>query len=214
MAPLAEAPPQNAVFPWLKGLVLLVGLAGAGLALRLLGADALHGSRPTPAGAASFVVVGALLAAGGAPRLAIAFAGGYAFGAWRGGGLAMLAQLLGCAADFWWARWVAPGWARRRLGGRIDRLLQAKPFTATLTLRLLPVGNNLLLNLLAGVSGVPARQFFAATLLGYLPQTAIFSLAGSGIQVGGGARLAIGVALFTASGLLGWVLLRTAAQES
>ena len=214
MAPLAETPAPNTALSWLKGGVLLAGLAAAGLALRMVGADALHASQPTPEGAASFVLVGALLAAVGVPRQAVAFAGGYAFGAWRGGGLALLAQMAGCAADFWWARWVAPGWARRRLGGRIDRLLQAKPFTATLTLRLLPVGNNLLLNLLAGVSGVGARQFFAATLIGYLPQTAIFSLAGSGIQVGGGTRLAIGIALFAASGLLGWVLLRTAAQES
>ena len=214
MAPLAETPAPNPALSWLKGGVLLAGLAAAGLALRMVGPDALHSSRPTPEGAASFVLVGALLAAVGMPRQAVAFAGGYAFGAWRGGGLALLAQMLGCGADFWWARWVAPGWARRRLGGRIDRLLQAKPFTATLTLRLLPVGNNLLLNLLAGVSGVRARQFFAATLIGYLPQTAIFSLAGSGVQVGGGARLAIGIALFAASGLLGWVLLRTVVQES
>jgi len=191
-----------------KPALLLGGLVAGALALRLLGTGALSAARPTPEGAAILVGVGASLAAVGLPRQAVAFAGGYAFGAWRGGALALLAQLIGCAADFWWARSVAPGWARLRLAGRLDRLLQARPFTTTLTLRLLPVSSNLLLNLAAGVSGVQARAFFAASLLGYLPQTVIFALAGSGVHVGAGAKLAVGGGLFLASGLLGWALWR------
>jgi uncharacterized membrane protein YdjX (TVP38/TMEM64 family) len=198
--------------PALKALVkpglLFAGLVAGALALRLLGAGALNAAQPTLEGAALLVGVGAVLAAVGVPRQAVAFAGGYAFGAWRGGALALAAQLIGCAADFCWARAVAPGWARRRLGGRLDRLLRARPFMATLTLRLLPVSSNLLLNLAAGVAGVQARAFFAASLLGYLPQTVIFALAGSGVHVGAGAKLAVGGGLFVISGLLGWALWR------
>lgn len=197
----------------LKAAMLLGGLVAAGLALRLLGAGALDSARPTLRGAFLLVGGGALLTAVGVPRQVVAFAGGYAFGAWRGGLLSLLAQMLGCCADFWWARSVAPDWARRRLAGRVDRLLRARPFTATLTLRLLPVGNNLLLNLLAGLSAVPAGPFLAASALGYLPQTIVFALLGSGTQVGRAGQIAVGAALFAASAALGYALLRRQRSE-
>ncbi len=194
-----------------RAVLLLAGLAAAGFALKGLGRAALTAPAPTPAGAAALVCAGGLLAAAGVPRQAVAFAGGYAFGAWRGGVLAMIAQMLGCAADFWWARAVARDWARRRLRGRLarfERFLTARPFAATLTLRLLPVGNNLALNLLGGLSGLRAAPFFAASLIGYLPQTVVFALVGSGIQLQRGVQLAVGLALFAASAGLGLALVR------
>jgi uncharacterized membrane protein YdjX (TVP38/TMEM64 family) len=196
-----------------RPLLLLLGLLVAGLALRALpGLEAVsvgHGA----AGPLLFLGLAAVLCAVGMPRQAAAFAGGAAFGFWPGLVLAMLAQVLACAADFLWARAVGRGWARRRLarGGRLARLdaaLAAQPFAATLTLRLLPVGNNLLLNLLAGVSGVPAAAFLLASALGYLPQSVVFALLGGGVRVGRPAQIALGVALFAASVALGLVLLR------
>jgi uncharacterized membrane protein YdjX (TVP38/TMEM64 family) len=154
---------------------------------------------------------GAALTALGVPRQAVAFAAGYGFGAWRGGALAMAAQMLGCCADFWWARAVAREWAVRRLRGRLARLdaaLAARPFLATLTLRLLPVGNNLLLNLLGGISGLRARPFLAATLIGYVPQTAVFAVAGSGVHLDRSVQLTAAAVLFAISAALGLVLLR------
>ncbi len=91
---------------------------------------------------------------------------------------------------------------------RAHDLIVRKPFSATLTLRLLPVGNNLLLNLLAGLSAVPAGPFLAATALGYLPQTIVFTLLGSGAQVGHAAQAAIAAVLFVASAVLAYALLR------
>jgi uncharacterized membrane protein YdjX (TVP38/TMEM64 family) len=195
-----------------KAALFLAGLAIAGLALRSLGTGFLS-ARPTLGGAAIFFGIAALLVAVGMPRQMVAFAAGYAFGAWRGGVLALAAQMLGCAVDFWWARLVARSWATRQLRGRlarVDRMLAAKPFTATLTLRLLPVGNNVLLNLLAGVSGLRAGPFLAASLIGYLPQTAIFALTGSGTHVDRTLQLGLGAGLFMLSALLGVGLLRRA----
>jgi uncharacterized membrane protein YdjX (TVP38/TMEM64 family) len=192
-----------------KGALFLAGLIAAGLALRLLGSGFLA-ARPTPLGALMFFAAGAALTAFGVPRQAVAFAAGYAFGAWRGGVLAMAAQMLGCCVDFWWARAVARDWAVRRLRGRLarlDRTLAERPFTATLTLRLLPVGNNLLLNLLAGISGLRGAPFLAATLIGYLPQTAVFALAGSGVHVNRLVQLGTALGLFAISACLGAVLL-------
>jgi uncharacterized membrane protein YdjX (TVP38/TMEM64 family) len=198
-----------------RAIGLAVLLLAAGVALRETGPGLLHDVRPTPSGAALLVVAGGALTAAGLPRQAVAFAGGYAFGALPGGLLSLLAQMLGCLVDYLAARTIAGGWAARRLASlgpgrlaRTRRLLDAHPFTATLTLRLLPVGSNLLLNLVAGVAAVRAGAFLGGTLLGYLPQTAIFSLLGSGVQVGRGTELALGAGLFVASGLLGVVLVR------
>ena len=195
----------------LKGACLLAGLLAVGYAARLLGTGLLAHAAPTWRGAGALVMAGALLSAAGVPRQAVAFAGGYAFGAWQGGTLALLAQMLGCVADFWFARSVARDWATRRMTGRLallNRRLSAQPFTASLTLRLLPVGNNLALNLLAGVSAMPAWPFLAATLLGYLPQTLVFALAGSGVHVDRGYQIGLAGALFAASALLGFLLLK------
>lgn len=199
--------------PWLKGAFLLAGLVAAGFTARSLGTGVLSGAAPTWRGAAILVLAGGLLTAAGVPRQVVAFAGGYAFGAWRGSGLALLAQLLGCAGDFFWARAFARDWAVRRLRGRLaaaQRRLVARPFTTTLTLRLLPVGNNLLLNLAAGAAGLKATPFLLASLAGYLPQTAIFALAGSGVHLDHTVQLGVGAALFAASAVLGVVLLRAA----
>jgi uncharacterized membrane protein YdjX (TVP38/TMEM64 family) len=192
------------------GVVALL-LMGAGLLLRYSGGD-LRAFRPTVAGAVALIAAGAVLTAGGLPRQVVAFAGGYVFGAWAGGALSLVAQMLGCGLDYMAARGLAGAWARRRLarGGRlagVHQKLAAHPFSATLTLRLLPVGNNVLLNLLAGVAGVPAHPFLAATLIGYLPQTIIFALLGSGIQIGRTTQLVTAALLFAAAAGVGWLLL-------
>ena len=212
MARPAEAAPAARTV--LKGGLLLAGLAGAGLAARGAGGGLPHGYSATVEGAAALLAAGGLLTALGLPRQVVAFAGGYAFGAGLGGALSLAAQMLACALDFWWARTVARDWARRRLRGRLarlDRWLALRPFVATLTLRLLPVGNNLALNVVAGVSGLRAAPFLAASLIGYLPQTAVFALAGSGVHVDRSVQLGLGGILFAASACLGWALLRSGA---
>ncbi|MFC0385420.1 TVP38/TMEM64 family protein [Muricoccus vinaceus] len=166
-------------------------------------------------GEAVFLAVGAAAAAAGLPRQAVAFLGGYAFGALLGTPLALVAQLLGCAVSFGWARLLGRDWAARRLRGRFGRRLRplhdrlvARPFGATLALRLLPVGNNLALNLLAGLSGVRLLPFLAGSAIGYLPQTLVFVLLGNGVAVDRTAQLALGGGLFAVSVALGAWLLR------
>ena len=141
----------------------------------------------------------------------VAYAAGLGYGVWAGCALALAAQMGGCTADFLWARLVAREWAVRRTRGRLarlDRQISRYPFGATLTLRLLPVGSNLLLNLLAGVSAVAAGPFLLASAAGYVPQTLVFALLGSGVRVGHTAQLGLATTLFLLSGLLGVWLLR------
>ena len=125
-----------------KPALLLGGLLVAGLALRSgWGRSALDA--PAQAGPAGFVLVAAAACAVGVPRQVVAYAAGLGFGTWMGCLLALIAEVAGCAADFLWARLVARDWAARRIKGRLARLdgqLSRHPFGATLTLRLLPRG--------------------------------------------------------------------------
>jgi uncharacterized membrane protein YdjX (TVP38/TMEM64 family) len=193
--------------------LLALGLVGVGLLLRGAGI----GSVPDAGrhGPLATVLLGAVACAVGAPRQAVAYAAGLAWGFWPGMALALTAQLLGCATTMLWSRLIARRWAadllRRRATGRLARLngfLARNPFTSTLTLRLLPAGSNVLLNLVAGVSGIPAVPFLAASALGYLPQTAVFTLLGSGVRVGHATQVALAAALLILSFLLGVALLR------
>lgn len=203
-----------------RPLLLVCGLVAAGLAFRELGLDTGIEAAGRH-GPAAFVLVGSLGCAVGVPRQVVAYAGGLAFGFWPGALLALLAETLGCAADVLWARMVAREWAGRWLarvgGGRLDRLnrfLSANAFSATLTLRLLPVGSNLLLNMLAGVSGVAFVPFLAGSVLGYVPQTVVFALLGGGVRVSQGLQVAVAAALFAVSIALGfWLLRRRAMPE-
>ena len=96
----------------------------------------------------------------------------------------------------------------RGRAARLDDFIGRNPFTAILTLRLLPVGSSLMLSLLAGVLDVRILPFVGATLLGSLPQTVIFVLVGSGARIGHMAQIGLGIALFVASAIGGVLLLR------
>ena len=77
-------------------------------------------------------------------------------------------------------------------------------------LRLLPVGNNVLLNVAAGVSGVSAGWFLVGSAIGYLPQTIVFALLGGGTRFDRRLELALAAGLFLASALVGLALYRRA----
>ena len=78
----------------------------------------------------------------------------------------------------------------------------------TFIIRSLPVGNNLMTNILAGVSRIPALPFFAGSCLGYIAQNFIFALLGSGVRVEPFWRTAISAGLFVVASLLGLWLYR------
>jgi uncharacterized membrane protein YdjX (TVP38/TMEM64 family) len=145
------------------------------------------------------------------PRQVVSFLGGYAFGVFYGTLLALAGTGIGCVLSFFYSRIIGRSLLSASLGTRVQRVenfLAAHPFWMTVLIRLLPVGNNFLTNLAAGVSRVPANPFFLGSLLGYLPQTLVFALAGSGVDVGATWRIGIAVALFVASGVIGTLLYR------
>lgn len=202
--------------------LMLAGLIAVFVLLRETGLDPRDlVSEAGRHGPLAFVALGTLACAVGMPRQIVAMTGGFAFGLWPGTALALAAELAGCALDFTWARLLARRAAMRFLArraegrlARLDRFLSQRAFTATLTLRLLPVGNNLVLNFAAGISGVSAAPFLLASLLGYVPQTVVFALAGVGASVSDGARIALAAGLLLASIGLGLILLRRAPKAA
>ena len=207
---------RAAQLAWKPALMLVV-FAAVALLLREGGfepraAMASAGSH----GPVAFVVIGALACAAAVPRQVVALAGGYAFGFWPGAALTLAAEVAGCAIDFGWARLLgrraALRFLERRGGGRLarlDRFLTGRAFTATLTLRLLPVGSNVLLNLVAGVSGVATVPFLLASAIGYVPQTVVFALAGAGAGLSNGVQFGLAAVLLVLSIGLGVVLLKS-----
>lgn len=197
------------------GLLILAGLAIRhlhGHQLDAVFARTGHG----PAGMALFAGGGMIACALGLPRQVAAFTAAYLFGPVAGMALAMTAQLAGCVINVLTARWVTRGWTRPHTGWvvRTERALTAHPFTATLMLRLLPVGHNLTLNLLAGASRIRLSPFLAGSALGFVPQTVIFALLGSGVRVDRAWQTALGVALFVLSAGCGlWLMRRQAAAS-
>lgn len=204
---------------WLRGIFLILSLIGIGLVLKNAGLEHLFEREWIDAnvrgnglhGYGLFLAAGAVMTAIGLPRQVVAFFGGYAFGVLPGLLLGALAALGGCILAFYYARLFGRGLVRRLFPEKLQRFddfIRGHPFSMTLLVRLLPVGNNLVTNLIAGVSRIPRLAFFAGSLIGYLPQTLVFALAGSGLTVGSHWQIGGSLVLFVVSGLLGVRLYR------
>jgi uncharacterized membrane protein YdjX (TVP38/TMEM64 family) len=210
---------MTALKPYLRGLVLIASFVALGYLVKVSGLSGLFDQAWVDSeirgrglsGEILYLAIGAALTAIGFPRQAVCFLGGYAFGLGLGTGLSLAASLGGCVLAFFYARLMGRSFVQHRFPDRIRRVddfLHANPLSMTLLVRLLPVGSNVVTNLAAGVSGVGALPFLIGSLLGYLPQTVIFALLGSGIHVDPAIRIGASVALFVASGMLGVYLFR------
>ena len=163
-----------------------------------------------------FMVIGSVTTAIGGPRQVIAFLGGYTFGVVNGAILSTLAAAAGCALCFYFARNAARPWVKRLYPEKIttvNHFLRTQPFIKTVVIRFLPVGSNVVTNLVAGVTDIKARHFISGSLLGYLPQMAIFALMGKGIVLLSAWKIALSVILFFISSLLGLRLYKQRKNE-
>ncbi|MCC7168535.1 MAG: TVP38/TMEM64 family protein [Rhodospirillales bacterium] len=219
------SPVRARLAPWVrprvlaKGLVLILSFAAVGYLLKATGLGQaldkhwidVNVRDQGLSGEAIYLAVGILAMAVGVPRQLVCFLGGYAFGLWLGGALAILTSGLSCVLAFSYARFFGRAFVQGRFAGRvktIDDFLKGNPFTMTLLIRLLPVGNNLVTNLAGGVSSVPLLPFVAGSALGYIPQTLIFVLLGSGVHLDPVFNTLVSAALFVVSGVLGVYLYR------
>ena len=200
-------------FLW-RGVALIVALFLVGWFLRRFGSGTLldtawidtwvRGNGIT--GGILFVLVGTAFSAIGLPRQILSFLAGYAFGFIVGTELALFATLTGAAVAFQYARLMGRAFLVKHFPKyvqKLDDFMTDRTMTVTLILRLSPVTNNLATNLAGGISGVRALPFFAGSALGYLPQTLVFTLLGSGFTLDPRLRTILSIALFAVSTLLG-----------
>jgi uncharacterized membrane protein YdjX (TVP38/TMEM64 family) len=191
---------RNAVL-WLKRLwPLLLLLAATVLALAMgwqhyLTLQALAENRETLRGyidgnmllsllgfIALYVVVVALSLPGGA---VLTIAGGFLFGWFIGGVASIIGATIGATIVFLIARSAMSDALAARAGPFLSRFrqgFQQDAFSYLLFLRLVPIFPFWLVNLAPGLLGVGFWTYVVTTLLGIVPGTFAFSLAGSGLD--------------------------------
>lgn len=128
-----------------------------------------------------YALVVALSLPGGA---VMTLGGGFLFGPFVGGALAVLGATLGATALFLAARTAIGDALKARAGGRIAAFAEGfarNAFSYLLFLRLVPVFPFWLVNLVPAFFGVRLSTYVAATLLGILPGTFVFASVGNGL---------------------------------
>ncbi|HEY1723420.1 MAG TPA: VTT domain-containing protein [Magnetospirillaceae bacterium] len=170
-----------------------------------------------PLGVGLFVVIGAIAIACGLPPQIFCFLAGYGAGCFVGSAFGLGVTVLGSIVTFLYARLVAREVVRQRLGARasrVDEFLGYNPFVTTVLIRLLPMSSNVLTNLTAGVSAVSAPAFLSGSLIGFVPQTIVFALLGSGVRTEPMMRVGLAIVLFAVFAVLGTALHRRLRPDS
>ncbi|MCE2593699.1 VTT domain-containing protein [Motilimonas cestriensis] len=147
----------------------------------------------------------------GGPRQVVAFLFAYLYGVMIGVSLALFTCLVAAAANYFIANLYLKNTLHKKLPLRMEkfsRFAKHKPFLKILTLRLFPFGSNLLTNTLSGGGSVPFFPFITASLVGYLPQTIIFSLVGDGMNDANSTMLYISIIMALISFILSTLLYR------
>ena len=112
--------------------------------------------------------------------------GGFLFGTWLGGALAVGSATVGAAILFVAARTALGDFLRARAGpalARVEAGFRANAFSYLLALRLIPAVPFFVLNLAPAFLGMRLAPFVAATVIGIAPATVILASVGSGLGV-------------------------------
>ena len=153
-----------------------------------------------------FVLVYIVVATFGLPATPFTLAGGILFGTGLGSVLNWMGATLGATGTYLLARLLGGDALRGLLGGqaaRLDLLAGKKGFSTLFRLRLLPVIPFNALSFTAALSGIGLRPYVAATGLGILPGTIIYTyFAGSLVGGVSGASSTARTNLIIASVLL------------
>ncbi|MFM2486557.1 TVP38/TMEM64 family protein [Celerinatantimonas yamalensis] len=165
----------------------------------------------------SVLIFGMIFTGIGGPRQLLAAMLGYVFGATVGVITSLFCSLMGASCAYGVARFGLQLVLHRRFGNKLNkfhRFVSHQPFLKILLLRLLPVGSNVVTNLLSGCVALRYLPFLMGSLIGYLPQTIIFALAGSGFGKANRYQLAISISLGIISLIVGGLLYRSHLQRN
>jgi len=153
-----------------------------------------------------FVLAYAVMASLGLPATPLTLAGGALFGPWWGTLANWIGAVLGATGAFLIARMLGHDAVRSLLGTRasaLNALAGEQAFGSLLRLRLLPVVPFNALNFGAGLAGVRPATYVAATALGIIPGTAVYTYFADALLAGvDGAREAALLRVLFAGALL------------
>ena len=125
-----------------------------------------------------FVAIYAVATSIGVPAFPFTIAGGVAFGTMLGTSLSLLGAVLGAVLGYWLARTVGHDivvrWLKRFrwLNTAID---ESRHFAGLLRMRLIPIFPLGLVTFAAALAKAPFGRFLAATTIGLLPMTIVYS---------------------------------------
>ncbi len=169
------------------------------------------------AGMLFFTVLSALLSCFFVPRQVLSFVGGYAYGVFWGTLLVTVGASVGCLLTFLYTRFLGFNYMQKKFHTRIlwlENLFSKNAFGMALTIRILPVGSNVLLNMLAGVSKIPLTAFCFGSAIGFIPQNLVSALLGSGLRVDPFIRVGFAALLYGGGLLFGlWLFTRFRPQN-
>ena len=210
----SKSPPTRVVVVRIAGLALILAVASFGAyALGLFDIRhvaehiaALRRSDNTPLFRVLFILVYAGVTSVGVPALPLTVAAGVLFGAIPGTAFSWVGAILGAAIGYVIARTVGHDtvlrWIQRhrRLVGVVD---DTTDFRGMLRLRLLPVLPVGAVSFAAGLAKAPLAPYLAATAVGLLPTTIVYSYFADRLVAGisGGENNALAIVLI-ASALL------------
>jgi len=164
-----------------------------------------------------FVVAAAIVNSLGIPRIWICGIAGSLFGAVEGMILGFAATLTGASLNFLMGRSLLRGPIKRHMPERLKpwyKRFTKHGFKAILYLRLFPLTNATLTNLLGGASRMPFSQFILATALGFLPFTVAFATLGSAAVKQSPWQMIGGIILFAAVALAQWLWTRRSGKNN
>ena len=135
-----------------------------------------------PLGYMAFYALAVAVSLPGATLMTIT--GGFLFGAVLGSTLTVIAATIGATLIFLAARTAFADLLRAKTGSALQRMeagFRRDAFSYLLVLRLVPLFPFFLVNLVPAFLGVRLSTFVAATLIGIVPATVVFTLAGCGL---------------------------------
>lgn len=138
-----------------------------------------------------FFLGGALLIAMGVPRTIISVLGGMVFGFLSGTLLSMAAAFVGSLVIFWYARLLGRPFFRQKISQRlkaVEGYLDKHGFLVVILMRQLPLPC-MLVNVLIGLTSINTAVYMLGSVIGLLPEAAIFALFGSSVREGFALRV-------------------------
>ncbi|NVK36238.1 MAG: TVP38/TMEM64 family protein [Rhodobacteraceae bacterium] len=133
-----------------------------------------------------YFLIYALAVAGSFPGASfMTIAGGFLFGSWVGGAVAVAAATAGAVVVFLIARTLLEGFIHRHMGSALKKFsdgYRKDAFSYLLFLRLTPIFPFWLVNVGPALLGTSLKVYFWSTLIGIIPGSFAFSFLGSGLD--------------------------------